>query len=191
MKMKFAIAVASLALATTAQAAPIVVGQWYNFEFGGVGSALTAGGAAGVGINPVSISAPGGPWTFTLGTAGTLVVVDGFNSGDQFTMSDFGGGIGITSAPVTGAVCNNDITACLGNASFSKGTFALAAGNHSLTGVATLSPFGGGAGYFIVRVAQGAVPEPASWAMMLVGFGVVGGALRSRRNSLRVTMSMA
>jgi len=27
----------------------------------------------------------------------------------------------------------------------------------------------------------GAVPEPASWAMMLGGFGLVGGALRSRR----------
>jgi len=27
----------------------------------------------------------------------------------------------------------------------------------------------------------GAVPEPASWAMMLGGFGLVGGAMRSRR----------
>lgn len=30
-----------------------------------------------------------------------------------------------------------------------------------------------------------AVPEPASWAMMLGGFGIVGGALRRRRLSLR------
>lgn len=28
---------------------------------------------------------------------------------------------------------------------------------------------------------QGAVPEPATWAMMLLGFAFVGGALRSRR----------
>jgi len=27
----------------------------------------------------------------------------------------------------------------------------------------------------------GAVPEPASWALMLGGFGLVGGAMRSRR----------
>jgi hypothetical protein len=27
----------------------------------------------------------------------------------------------------------------------------------------------------------GAVPEPATWAMMLVGFGAVGGAMRRRR----------
>ncbi|MGL4541154.1 MAG: PEPxxWA-CTERM sorting domain-containing protein, partial [Polymorphobacter sp.] len=31
----------------------------------------------------------------------------------------------------------------------------------------------------------GTVPEPASWALMLAGFGVVGGALR-RRNMARV-----
>jgi len=30
-------------------------------------------------------------------------------------------------------------------------------------------------------VASAAVPEPASWAMMLAGFGATGGALRSRR----------
>ena len=31
--------------------------------------------------------------------------------------------------------------------------------------------------------ASGAVPEPASWALMLGGFGLVGGAMRSRRNA--------
>ena len=30
---------------------------------------------------------------------------------------------------------------------------------------------------------DGAVPEPASWAMMLGGFGLVGGAMRSRRKA--------
>jgi len=33
--------------------------------------------------------------------------------------------------------------------------------------------------------ALGAVPEPASWAMMLGGFGLVGGAIRRRKLSLR------
>jgi len=30
---------------------------------------------------------------------------------------------------------------------------------------------------------SGAVPEPASWALMLAGFGLVGGAMRSRRRA--------
>nr|WP_295113528.1 PEPxxWA-CTERM sorting domain-containing protein [uncultured Caulobacter sp.] len=30
----------------------------------------------------------------------------------------------------------------------------------------------------------GAVPEPATWAMMLAGFGLLGGELRRRRASL-------
>ena len=31
------------------------------------------------------------------------------------------------------------------------------------------------------------VPEPAAWGLMLVGFGLVGGAMRRRRQSVRVT----
>ncbi len=34
-----------------------------------------------------------------------------------------------------------------------------------------------------VNVTTAAVPEPASWALMLGGFGAIGGALRSRRKS--------
>jgi hypothetical protein len=32
-----------------------------------------------------------------------------------------------------------------------------------------------------------AVPEPATWAMMLVGFGAIGAAARSRRRPAKVT----
>ena len=34
-----------------------------------------------------------------------------------------------------------------------------------------------------VELASGAVPEPASWALMLGGFGAIGGAMRSRRKT--------
>ena len=33
-----------------------------------------------------------------------------------------------------------------------------------------------------IRVATGAVPEPATWAMMVIGFGLVGGLIRSARS---------
>lgn len=36
-----------------------------------------------------------------------------------------------------------------------------------------------------------AVPEPATWALMLLGFGVIGGAMRSRRKDPRVRVSFA
>lgn len=35
-------------------------------------------------------------------------------------------------------------------------------------------------------VTSGAVPEPASWAMMIAGFGLVGGAMRHNRRGLSV-----
>lgn len=38
-----------------------------------------------------------------------------------------------------------------------------------------------GQGYFLNQLTAGAVPEPASWAMMIAGFGAVGFASRRRR----------
>ena len=38
-----------------------------------------------------------------------------------------------------------------------------------------------------VTYASGAIPEPAAWALMLAGFGLVGGAMRRRQTSVRVT----
>ena len=45
------------------------------------------------------------------------------------------------------------------------------------SGTASLAGIGG------TTDATNPVPEPATWAMMLVGFAAVGGALRSRRNA--------
>jgi hypothetical protein len=35
----------------------------------------------------------------------------------------------------------------------------------------------------------GAVPEPANWAMMIAGFGMIGGAMRSRRSKTSVSFA--
>jgi hypothetical protein len=35
----------------------------------------------------------------------------------------------------------------------------------------------------------GAVPEPATWAMMIVGFGIVGGSMRYRRRNTTVNFA--
>ena len=54
-------------------------------------------------------------------------------------------------------------------------TFNVSAGT---IGGANLAGLGG-----VGTNAVNPVPEPATWAMMLVGFGAVGGALRSRRKA--------
>lgn len=70
-------------------------------------------------------------------------------------------------------------------------TTALTAGTHTLSLQAT-RPFGPGRGvnaqYFSnVSFDQvAAVPEPASWAMLIAGFGLVGGAMR-RQPKARIT----
>jgi hypothetical protein len=37
----------------------------------------------------------------------------------------------------------------------------------------------------------GAVPEPTTWAMMLLGFGLIGGAMRRKKSKQKVTVSYA
>jgi len=39
--------------------------------------------------------------------------------------------------------------------------------------------------------AQGSVPEPASWALMFAGFGLIGSVLRSQRRSVKTAVSFA
>lgn len=45
----------------------------------------------------------------------------------------------------------------------------------------------GGVSLSISSVSAGAAPEPATWAMMIGGFGVAGASLRRRRNKANVT----
>ena len=61
----------------------------------------------------------------------------------------------------------------------------------SFGGIAKSIDFGGGANFVAYddvtfgSATAGGVPEPATWAMMLLGFGVIGGAMRHRRRTVR------
>jgi hypothetical protein len=180
-KLAFIALLAGSVAFTPANASTVSVGQWYTFGFGGVGSALSSGATFVIGTNPSSIAAPDPSWDFTLASDGTLLVLDGFASVDQFQISDLGSIIGSTSAPVPGSSCGSDITCALNDPNFSRATFSLGAGSHSITGTALQSGLGAGAGFFFISAA--AVPEPSTWAMMLLGFGAIGFSLRRRRSA--------
>lgn len=50
----------------------------------------------------------------------------------------------------------------------------------------TITRASGATTYNFESNAVPAVPEPSTWAMLILGFGIVGGAMRSRRTSLRL-----
>ena len=111
--------------------------------------------------------------------------------------------------PVTGAPIYHDANQGLGVVGYQGGLFsdtflsitfdsiAYTQGGQPLTAVADQynalnngAPYAGypTAGYWTatIPIVSPRVPEPASWAMMLAGFGLVGGAMRSRRRTSAV-----
>ena len=73
----------------------------------------------------------------------------------------------------------------LSNGFFGGGSFTDATGNQRTNAWA----------FDILNVGEatqvGGVPEPATWAMMLLGFGFVGGAVRSAKRRQKVTIAYA
>jgi hypothetical protein len=162
-----------------ASAGPILSGEWLEFGFTTAGTPAT-GCDPDDPAGPFCIPSSGTPtsfldapaWTFTAPTEGALLTVtDAFSSGDRFQLFDFGVSLGLTSLPAAaGSVdCGDDPVTCLATIGISRGFFNLAAGNHSLTLIPTVS-LGGGSGY--LRVDAAAVPEPATLLLVATGFAL-------------------
>jgi PEP-CTERM motif len=131
-------------------------------------------------------SPSGGPdvtsWTTNFGFAVQLTVVDLGTDGDSFSIFDNAVLIGTTGAFANnGHGCSptslNDPLVCFGNPEFSRGTFNLGAGAHTITiqDVTVNSQTPSGIGAFRLDLpGQGPiVPEPATVGMMALGLGAL------------------
>jgi len=188
---KTLLAGAAAAALTAIAAAPahadnITTGIWYAFDFASTGSPLLGGGTPGT--SPSGVSAPTAPWTITLTGPADLLVTDVERAGDQFELFDNLLSLGDTSTPTAnGDFVGECISCALADPAFSRGSFFLGAGTHSLSGI-QLGTINFGDGDFIINPIFGTpTPEPASWALMLVGFGGLGVSLRLRRRMTAAT----
>ncbi len=149
---KISIALFGLLSMANVNAANLTVdGGWNYFSFGGVGSSWSE------------------TFSFTLTSAAKFTVTDAFNSGDQFSFTD-GVTTWNTSTPVhDGTNIGSDYDAALVSPKFSSLSVLLGAGSYTISGLTTLSPYGGGG----AAAQLSSVPVPAAafmFAPALLGF---------------------
>ena len=137
-------------------------------------------------------------WTFTISENGVLSVVDCCTGGDTYSLTgDFVGMTAFTGPGSAGDVQADGqgefgaiYSANWLNGALSRAVFNVAPGTYSFSVTGTI--VGGFPADFGIRLdTLGAVPEPATWAMMLLGFGFLGGAMRSAKRRQVLSVSFA
>ncbi len=117
------------------------------------------------------------PWTFTVTSGAHFSLTDDFVTGDTYFVT---GSINGTSTFYAGA---NDVRATGPNGSAwlnpSYSKFSTYVGPGTYTFNVTGDGVAGVPAGLALRLDSN-VPEPASWAMMIAGFGLVGAAMRRR-----------
>ena len=171
--------VAALAAATPAVAAPTIT---YNTAGGDSFTASFSNASPSKNFNDVFMPftvAVGGILSATLSTIGILPAND-----VDFSLAQISGPGGpyplnITKTPLTiGNSTNVDGLefGLITGQPIGPGTYQL-----SVSGTAP-GPRGNGSYAGTISFAAGAVPEPATWALMILGFGAIGFAMRRQRS---------
>lgn len=128
-----------------------------------------------------ALASPGGPTNFGIGNDRVANSFTGNRAGFFFQNNTLSvlvptGYISGSDAGTSTSTFNNSSLASLG---LSIGTYTYNFGQ------------GANADSFIVRIGEqaGAVPETATWGMMIAGLGMMGGAMRTRRRSTTVSFA--
>jgi len=117
-------------------------------------------------------------WTFTVVTSAVLSITDYFIPGDTYTISGDLSGVTLFFA---GASTDIQATGLYGDAwdddTYSKIALSVAPGTYSFSitgdGAGGGTPAGLG-----LRLDTSALPEPASWSLLVIAFGMVGLTMR-------------
>lgn len=133
----------------------------------------------GFGIDNSRPFAPNGAAALATGYTGPGAFADGSTSID-FTFSDFGVGESFiwdidVDQPGVATVYGNELIGSTGYADFSNG----------LRGTGTFVAFGNQGSQFVINAfaPTPGIPEPTTWALMVLGIGVVGASLRRSRKT--------
>ena len=132
-------------------------------------------------------------FSYAIGSAAGSANVSGQTTVDLGVAGSMVGAIAVSNLSFSGRA--SDLTAFIGTGyvplSVTMGTSTFTSTNGVLSPSALLLPHVGGANLTATLsyayAATGAIPEPATWGLMIVGFGVVGWSLRRRRNERRAT----
>ena len=139
----------------------------------------------GQGDNYLAVGGDGTPGTFTVsfGGAAEQYFSFAFGSLDSYNSVtlNFAGGVASETFTGLGIIEGMAFNTTTGTAPTSYGETGRVAfnaqGNQGITSVT----FGSSQAAFEIDDLAAAAPEPAAWALMILGFGLVGGALRLRR----------
>ncbi len=134
-------------------------------------------------VDAVDTASVNSPWMFTIGVDALFRVTDAFNTGDVYTVTNASSTIlASTTFSTDGSAVPDYFGTSWSDLSYSRLSLFLAPGTYALS--ITGNCAGGCPAGFGVRLdtapAVGGVPEPAAWAMLIAGFGLVGATMRRR-----------